>query len=181
MIKHSAKMLGITVQGDEFMFDSEEETSHLMDFVLFDYKVNGKNAVQVYRETHKEQSIADNEIIDSMLSSYTSLFEVVAISGYTLQLKDLFRIMDKPIKLIDVSFSGSAIPGMLLFIRLVPLNDYYMTSGVSFVFRNELKEYLVRRYSKISKKIKAADDDISRYFSFFKLSKECGEEVRYLR
>ena len=40
MLQNTAKLLGITVQGDEFVFDSEEETSVLMDFVLLDYKVD---------------------------------------------------------------------------------------------------------------------------------------------
>ena len=118
MLQNAAKLLGITLQGDEFVFDSEEETSVLMDFVLLDYKVNDSvraNAVQVYRETRGGQNKVENEILDSLLASYTSLFEVVAVSGYTLLLKDLFRIMDKPIKLMDLGFSGCAIPGMLIF------------------------------------------------------------------
>jgi hypothetical protein len=52
-----------------------------------------------------------------------------------------------------------------------------MTSGVSFIFRKELKPYLLRRYRKISKKIPTNDQDMKRYISFFKLNKECGLEA----
>lgn len=181
MMLESAKLLGIPVQGNAIMFDCEEETSVLTDFVLFDYKVNGKNAVQAYREKHKCQNKVENELLDSWLSSCTSLFEVVAVSGFTLRLKDLFKKMNRPAKLIDVSLSVSAIPGMLLFVRLVPIDDCYMTSGIAFAFRNELKEYVLRRYQKLNKKkIKKGDDDMKRYISFFKLSKECGLEVMYI-
>jgi len=177
MLNHSAKLLGIRMQGDTLLFDSEEETSYLMNFVLFDYKVNGKNAVQTYRETHRNQDKIENGIIDSMLSSYTSLFEVTSIRGFTAGLKDLFRTAYEPIKLVDIAFSVTATPGTLTFIRLVPIGDCYMTSGVSFIFRKELKQYLLRRYRKISRKIETGDEDLKRYISFFKLNKECGEEA----
>jgi hypothetical protein len=180
VLTHSSKLLGINVQGNELFFDSEEETSLLMDFVLFDYKVNGKNAVQLYREKQPDHNKVEDEIIGAMLSSYTSLFEVSATTDYIVYLKDLFSRTDKPIELIDIGFSGTATPGTLTFFRLVPVTGCNMTSGVSFVFRNELKEYLVKRYLKISKKIETGDDNMKRYISFFKLNKECGEEIRHI-
>lgn len=177
MLNHAVKMLGIRMQGNTILFDSEEETSYLMNFLLFDYKVNGKNTVQTYQESHRANTQIEKELISSMRSSYSSLFEVTSIRGFTVGLRDLFRTTDKPIKLIDVAFSVTASPGTLIFIRLVPVGDRYMTSGVSFIFRKEIKQYLLRRYRKISKKIEAGDQDMKRYISFFKLNKECGEEA----
>jgi len=46
----SAKLLGIA-RGDTLMFDSMDETNVLMDFALNEYKVKGKNAIEIYRET----------------------------------------------------------------------------------------------------------------------------------
>ena len=180
MLNHSSKLLGINVQGNELFFDSEEETSLLMDFVLFDYKVNGKNVIQLYLEKQPNQNKVESELIGAMLSAYTSFFEVAATTDYTVYLKDLFCRTDKHIELIDIGFSATATPGALTFFRLVPVPSCNMTSGVSFVFRNELKEYLVRRYPKISKKIETGDDNMKRYISFFKLNKECGEEISHI-
>jgi hypothetical protein len=177
MMNHAVKLLGIRMQDNKIFFDSEEETSYLMNFLLFDYKVNGKNTVQVYQENHNVSTEIENEVINSMRSSYSSLFEVTSIRGFTVRLRDLFRATDKPIKLIDVAFSMTASPGTILFIRLIPIDDQYMTSGVSFIFRKEIKDYVLRRYRKISKKIDANDQDMKRYISFFKLNKECGEEA----
>lgn len=177
MMNHAVKLLGIRMQGNTILFDSEEETSYLMNFLLFDYKVKGKNTVQIYQESHKSNTEIENEIINSLRSSYSSLFEVTAIRGFTVILKDLFKATDKPIKLVDVAFSMTASSGTMVFIRLVPLGNHYMTSGVSFIFRKEIKQYLLRRYRKISKKIQASDQDMKRYIAFFKLNKECGEEA----
>jgi hypothetical protein len=177
MMNHAVKQLGIRMQGNTILFDSEEETSYLMNFLLFDYKVNGKNTVQTYQENSIAKTKIENELINSMLLSYASLFEVTSIRDFTVGLRDLFRTTEKPIKLVDIAFSVTASPGTLVFIRLIPIGDHYMTSGVSFIFRKEIKQYVLRRYGKISKKIETGDQDMKRYIAFFKLNKECGEEA----
>jgi hypothetical protein len=180
IIFNSAKLLGI-VQRDVLMFEGEEEMSVLMDFALHEYKVNNKNAVQVYQEKIGGQNEIEAEILASLLSSYTSLFKIIAISENTLLLRDVLKKEDKLIKLIEISFSKTATPGMLLFTRAVSFNDCYRTSGVSFAFRSDMEKHLIRRYGKISKKIKTGSDSMKRYISFFQLNSECGEEVIYFR
>lgn len=175
----SARLLGI-LKGDLFVFDSEDEASVLMDFALHDYKLKGRSAVEVYREKVGGQNEVENEILAALPSAYTSLFEVVAISGNTIILKDLLKKEDRFIRLIDIGFSLTATPGMLIFTRIVPFKDFNMTSGISFLFRGNLKKYLIRRYRRISKKIESNSDSMKRFIAFFKLHRKCGEEVRYM-
>lgn len=174
----SAKLLGI-LKGDLFVFDSEDEASVLMDFALHEYKLNHRSAVEIYREKVGGQNEAEKEILASLPSAYTSLFEIVAISGNTMILKDLLKEEDRFIRLLDIGFSLTGTPGMLIFIRVVPFKDFNMTSGISFLFRGSLKKYLIRRYRRISKKIESDSDSMKRFIVFFKLNRECGEEVRY--
>lgn len=178
MMVHSAKLLGIRMQDNKIFFDNEEETSYLMNFLIYDYKVDGKNTVQTFQESRSIKTKTENELVNSMLLSYSSLFEVISIRGFTVSLKDLFRTIDKPVKLIDIAFSVTASPGILIFVRLIPIGGSFMTSGVSFIFRKENKQYLLQRYRKISKKIDVSDNDMKRYIAFFKFNKECGEEAR---
>jgi hypothetical protein len=49
----------------------------------------------------------------------------------------------------------------------------------SFVFPGNLEIYLLRRYKKLSKKVKSDNDSIKRFVSFFELNKTDGMEVRY--
>lgn len=51
MLKNSARLLGIA-RGNILMFDSEDDTSVLMDFALNEYRVNNKNAIEIYRERY---------------------------------------------------------------------------------------------------------------------------------
>ncbi len=179
VLMKSARLLGI-LHGDTLIFDSEDETSVLMDFTLNEYKVNSRNTIEVYREKIGWQSEIEKDILDALLSSYTSLFRITSISEVenTLILYDILNEKDR-IKLIDIALSESAIPGLLLFIRLVSFKDFSMTSGISFVFPGNLEKYLVKRYRKLSKKVKSDSESIKRFVSFFRLNKTDGIEVRY--
>ena len=179
VLMKSARLLGI-VRGGTLIFDSEDETSVLMDFALNEYRVNNKKTIEIYREKIGWQNEIEKDILDALLSSYTSLFKVTSISEAenTLLLNDILNKKDN-IKLIDIAFSKTAILGLLLFIRLIPFKDFNMTSGVSFVFPGDLEEYLLRRYKKLSKKVKSDSDSIKRFISFFRLNKIDGIEVRY--
>jgi hypothetical protein len=179
VLMKSARLLGIA-RGDILIFDSEDETSVLMDFALNDYRVNNKNIIEIYREKIGWQNEIEKDILDALLSSYTSLFKITSISEAenTLLLNDILNKRDN-IELIDISFSKTAIPGLLLFTRLVSFKDFNMTSGVSFAFPGDLEGYLLRRYKKLSKKIRSDSDSIKRFVSFFRLNKTEGIEVRY--
>jgi len=182
VLMRSARLLGI-VHGGTLIFDSEDETSVLMDFALNEYRVNNKNIIEIYREKIGWQNEIEKDILDALLLSYTSLFKVTSISEAenTSVLRDILNKRDD-IKLIDIASSKTAAPGLLLFIRLVPFEDFNMTSGISFVFPGDLEEYLLRRYKELGKNVKsdsADSDSIKRFVSFFKLNKTDGIEVRY--
>ena len=174
----SAKLLGIA-RGDTLVLDSMDETNVLMDFALNEYKTEGKNAIEIYRETANYNEV-ERDILNALLSSYTSLFEVISVSKAEnlLVLNDLMNRREN-IKLRDIALSESAIPGLLLFIRLVSFTDFNMTSGILFAFAPNLKGYLHRKHKKLSKKIEADSDSMKRFISFFKLSKTDGLEVKY--
>lgn len=179
VVMKSARLLGIA-RGDTLIFDSEEETSVLMDFALHEYKVNNQNTIEIYREKMGWENEVEKEILDALISSSTSLFKIVLVSKVenSLVLNDLLNKKDD-IKIIDIAFSETAIPELLLFIRLVPFKDFNMTSGASFVFSGDLEKHLLTRYKTLCKKVKSDSDSIKRFVSFFKLNKTDGMEVRY--
>ena len=180
VLMKSGRLLGI-VRGGTFVFDSEDETSVLMDSALNDYRVNNKNTIEIYREKVGWQNEVEKEILDALSSSYTSLFKIVSVSDEesTLVLSDILNKKDN-IELIDIAFSQTAVPGLLLFIRLVPFKDFNMASGISFVFPGDLERDLRMRYKKLRKKVKSDDESIKRFVSFFKMNKVHGIEVEYL-
>lgn len=181
VIKNSAELLGIA-RGDTLLFDTEDVTSVLMDFAFNDYRADDKNIVEIYQEKIGGKNEIEKEILDALLSSYTSLFKVVSISEEesTLVLNDVLNKEDG-IKLMDISLSKTAFPGLLLFTRLLSFKDFNMTSGVSLAFPGEIEGYLLREYERLSKKVGGDSDSIKRFVSFFMLNKICGIEIGYAR
>ena len=179
VLMKSARLLGIA-RGDVLVFDGAEETNVLTDFVLNEYRVNNKNIVEIYQEKIGWQNEIEKEMLDALRSSYTSLFKITSIfeAENTLLLNDILNKKDN-IKLIDIALSETAIPGLLLFIRLLSFKDFNMSSGVFFAFHGDLEEYLLRKYKKLRKKVKSDSDSIKRFISFFRLNKTNGIEVRY--
>ncbi len=176
----SGRMLEI-LNGDVLIFENEEEANVLMDFAMNEIKANNKNIVEFYKEKFGGSDEIEKEIMDALLSSYTSLFKIVSISEdeSIIVLDDILN-KKQGIKLTDISFSKTAIPGLLIFFRLVPFKDFNMTSGVSFSFDGSLEDYLIRRSRKIGKKIEADSESAKRFVSFFKLNRTDGKEVGYL-
>jgi hypothetical protein len=177
-LTNSAKLLGIPIKGNTMIFDTEDEMSVLMDFALNDYCANKKNALNIYQEKIGGQNEIEKEILRSLLLSYTSLFKVISISGNILWINDILN-KKSGIKLIDINFSKTGIPGMLLFFRLIPFKEFSMTSGVPFAFNDELEDFILKKYNTLSKKVKSGSNSIDRFVSFFKLSKNYGIEVMY--
>ncbi len=176
----AARLLGIA-RGETLIFESEDETSVLMDFALHDYRTNKQNTIEIYREKIGGENEIEKEILDAFISSYTSLFKIISISEAenSLILNDLLNKKDN-IKLIDIALSQTAVPGLLVFIRLVPFKDFNMAAGSSLAFPADSEKYILKRYKILSRKVKASNDAIKRFVSFYKLSKTDGIEVRYL-
>ncbi len=154
ILMKSARLLGI-VHEDILVFDKMDEINVIMDFALHEYRVNNKNAVEIYREKTGFENEMEKEILDALLLSYTSLFKVASISSAenTILLNDILNKKDN-IKLTDIAFSKTAFPG-------------------------GTEEHLLKRYTKLSKKIKSASESIKRFVIFFRLNKTYGIEVRF--
>lgn len=179
LLTTSGKLLGI-IHKETFIFESEDETNVLMDFAIHEIKVDNKNAIKIYQEKTGWENEIEKEILDALLLSYTSLFKVTSVSEEksTIFLYDILNKKNN-IELMDINFSKFAVPGVLVFFRLIPFNDYNITSGISFAFPGSLEKYILRKYNKLSKKIKIDNDSIKRFVSFFRMNKNDGIEVRF--
>ena len=180
-LNKSAKLLGI-IQKGKFVFDNEDETSVLMDFALNDYRFVNKTVVEKYSEKYGWKNTIEKDIFNALSNSYTSLFKITSISrsNNTLILTDILN-KENDIKLIDIAFSTTIThSNYLLFTRILPFKDFNMTSGVSFIFRSNMENYLIKQYKKKKNEIKSNNEDIRRFVTFYKLHKKHGIDVSYI-
>lgn len=171
-------MLGLDRQGKTILFDSEFEMDVMNDFITFEYIYNKQRLVDKFKEEFSPDNDREKEILKALVNSRTSLFVIVGVDveDSVIWLSDIFG-GEQNIRLVDVGLSMSAEVGFIMFTRLISFEDFSMTSGVSFVFKPDLKSYICRRYKKIMKKFKGENELQKRFVAFFKLSKECGLEI----
>lgn len=179
-VEGAAKTLGL-LKGKVLSLENEEEGTALMDFMLHDYQINGKTAIAAYDEKSDRKSQEEQDLIHGWLSSYTSLFKITSVSSSdnTLTLEDVLN-QNQDIKLVDVAFSQSTQPGLILFIRLISLKDFNMTSGNAFVFPEDTEKLLLNQYKTLVKQIKSSNIEAAqRFIAFFKLNRRYGIQVLY--
>lgn len=178
-LMHSARLLGIA-WGKTLIFESEDQMSTLMDFALHEHRVRGRNAIQVYLEEMGWENDVEKCLLHSLLESRTSLFQVLSISERepVLRLQDLLSD-GKEARLIDLAFKVSARPGLLMFLRLIPFQDLYMTSGMAFAFPEFKLESILWEYRKKSRKMEG-NRSMKRFLFFFRQNTLHGMDVTYL-
>ena len=147
LIRIAGKRLGF-LSGNTFVFEDEEETGQLMDFLLYEKVRYELRAVDRFRERKPVLSSLEEEILDSMINARNSVFEIGRIneSEKTLTLFDLFT--EEEYTLFEVGLSQSAGSGVLLYSRLLPIREVHITSGVSFPFFPQDKGRLLSSISR---------------------------------
>jgi hypothetical protein len=177
-LSRSAKSLGIS-SGGVFVFDSEVEMAVLLDFAIHDYRTAGKNAIELHIEGKRAANEVEKELLAGNASAYTSLFRVVSTSeiGGSLLLRDLLNDRDD-VQLTDINLSRTAVPGILLFFRLVPLRDFNMSSGFIFPFPGHMESRLLAGYRRPPRKREPRDEAQRRFVYFLKAYWAHGIETR---
>ena len=173
IILQSGKLLYL-IKRDTLITDDESDITALMDFAINEYQINGKKAVQLYKDKVMLENDIEKEILDALINSYTSLFKIADVKqkDSKLILVDLLNKNKDTIEIIDIGFSQTASPGLLLFLRIVPLADFNVTGGFGFAFNGDLEEYLLNEYKHFVKCVKSPSESIKRYVAFFKLCKQ---------
>lgn len=151
-VERAGKRLGI-LEGKTFMFEYEEETNVLIEYILFEKNGKKNSLVERYAlRTDTELDESEKIILNGMLNSYFSVFEVNEI--YTAQhMIELVDIVEEGrYILIDIGLSQSTSKGDLLCTRLLPIEeDVYMASGVNFGFSSDKRQKVLRNIPKKKK------------------------------
>lgn len=176
-LKIASQLMGIR-EGDTLVLESDDELALLMDFTLFEDLVEGQNCIQRYLESEAKISETERELLQAKLSNYTSLFEIVETNGKTAQvkLKDLLN-QSPEITIMDINFSRTARPGVLIFTRIIPYPDFNMTSGMFCLFEAGTSKTLLKRLKVMKKRVKSDSESIQRFIAFFELNRKEGLET----
>lgn len=127
-IQEGAKRLGM-LKGGTILFDSEDQSSVLMDFCIHHCRDGSQTALERHVATSRHPPDSDEAAyLRAQVESRYSLFAVEDVSpGSGAHLSDILR--NERIFLMDFGFSQCAEPGMRLASRVLQMGDFWMTTG----------------------------------------------------
>jgi hypothetical protein len=142
-IMDGAKRLGLR-KGKLLTFGNEDEVSVLFDYCLYSFRRGGMTVIEKYLENNQLRETSEEMVLlRAMVNSFYSIFVVKSIQkGRGVNLLDLLR--DCQLFLMDVGIGSTAVRGMLFAGRVLPLADFYMTSGAFLPLDHGLAEEIVR-------------------------------------
>lgn len=168
-IQAAARLLGL-LQGKTIVLDDEDQTGIIMDLAIYESLGEGMTALETYIARRSAAS-EETDLLAAMAGSRTSLFEIVEARPDEHQLiyQDLLNPIMGEITVTDVHLSQTAQPGLMIFTRVVDVDGLNMSSGIGFLFKPDLKKYLMKRHKTVMKKIASDSDSVRRFVAFFKL------------
>jgi hypothetical protein len=127
-IEEGGKKLGLLRNGT-LVFETEDETSVLMDYCIHDVRRKGMNAVERFLAGSPAAAGPDELVLlEALRQAWFSLFAVAeAEAGVGVQVRDLLR--GDALFLVDVALSQSCGPGRLLATRVMAPQGIGMTTG----------------------------------------------------
>lgn len=142
MIDQAAELLNI-IENKQFVFDNKNEADFLFDFIYYEKLFNGNSAIDLFLQDQPKLNKIEKELIQSMKNATNSLYKIDSINVHQHQIKliDLIH-MGRSIIITDINLSRTCHPSMILFTRIIELNNLNFTSGLLMIFDGSRKDLL---------------------------------------
>lgn len=168
-------------QDKVFMFDNDNDIGIINDYVNNEIILDGKRGYEIYIETASELSYEDVEFLNALKKSRTSFF----IVEKTIPTENIIVLLDmltnEKVEVMDINFSQSNSVGVMLFTRIIPIDDIYIFSGMAlFVYDNIQPETVFRLFRRELKKIKVDDLEGRKYIAAYKVYKSYGRDSGFI-
>ncbi len=132
-VKFMARQMGIMV-GNTVFFESEHEMSILQDFVIFGTPQQGERAIERFIDrTLEEGELTERErqFLESRRHDRFAVVEVVRpIYDFGMYCEDY--LVGDELFIVDRNMSKTVEPGTLIAIRLIRIDDWYVSTGAGF-------------------------------------------------
>jgi SEC-C motif len=133
VLHEGGKKLGMLSRG-VFVFNTEDESSVLMDYCIYDVRQNGRNAVEEYLiDSPPDPDSQEMVCLRAMQHAIYSIFVVETVHrGVGVTVRDLPS--DRTSLVVDTGLGSTASPKLLVASRLLFHDDFAMTGGAALPF-----------------------------------------------
>ncbi len=138
--KQAAEDLGVLVK-DTIVLDMDQMPV-LMDYAIHHCRKDGRNVVDRFAATNPPEPGSDAEaVLTAMQQAFFSLFVVRdVVEGVGVHVTDILR--DAEHFIADVGFSETAVEGLVLASRVLPFDEFVMTTGAALQVDAEVLEWV---------------------------------------
>jgi hypothetical protein len=137
------------MKNNTLVLSDMDHTSVLMDYCLYEYREHGQNAISRYlAETPLETGSDEYRVARAMSESFYALLMVEQVrSGIGVLVLDILR--ERSFLLMDLNFSHTAVPGVVIATRVLPFDGFAITTGaplgVDAEIMRKIENVLVQR------------------------------------
>lgn len=151
MLHEGARKLGF-LHKQTLVFHSEEESSILMDYCLYNVRRNGRNTFEQYLiDTPPDSDPYEMLYLQATKHATFSFINTEAIErGLGIIARDL--ITNETFLLADIGLGSSAKKGLVLATRLIPIEGYRITGGAGIplgILPDDTRDKLIEGFKTI--------------------------------
>jgi hypothetical protein len=151
VLDEGGRRLGI-LQNGILVFNTEDETSVLMDYCIYNVRSNGRNAVEEYLIDSPPDLDSDEMVcLRAMRDAIYSLWVVEsAESGLGVMARDVRS--NETVLIIDMGFGSTAEPGLIFASRLLFHDGFSMTGGAALpiaVLPQDERDAFIKKFSQL--------------------------------
>ncbi len=151
VLDEGGRDLGILKKG-MLVFNSEDESSVLADYCIYNVGRDGRNGVQtLLAKSPPAEGSEEALVLGAMAKAWYTLLSIEAVeSGVGVRVHDILRATDH--LLIDMGLSRSAKPGDLFATRVIPFDGFIITTGAGLPLGgdNARRDAFLARIKKIA-------------------------------
>jgi hypothetical protein len=161
-LKTAARRLGM-ISGDTLIFETEDQIAVLADYAFHAIRRDGKTVFDRYLSQHAPTPGSTEErFLRALQQSFHTLIAVQrTIPGFGVECHE--GPSHRPILIVDVSFSHSAVPGATFLSRLSsPGQGWHMTTGAALPVDSQIAEALAAALRQFILKHRREPDEFER-------------------
>jgi hypothetical protein len=180
-VQTAARRLGM-MSGDTLVLETEDEIAVVLDFAFHNVWHNGNTVIdRKLLENPPAPGSTEDRLLRALQQSFHTLIEVQrTIPGFGIECVE--GPNRRPITVVDINFSRSAIPGLAILARLSsPGEGWYMTTGSGLPVNSEAAEKITAAMQRFLLQHRRQPDDCERETMMIRACLKAGsaEQIRY--
>jgi len=174
-ITKAAKCLGLKSENNNIYFYSESEQESFWDFMTYE-EILGNNSLFNNAISNSDFSKTDIQFLNKYNVFETALYIIKANKMNEIEICNIET--NQILSLYDINLAKENLNNGILFTRIINIGSYFMTSGFSYLFLENI-DTVINRAKILKTKEFCINHSVTRFRVMLKLNRMYGKNVKY--